>query len=173
MLEKFIKFANAGLSRKELEYFYPLKEKLLKRFGKLDGYDWQYVEKICFACDGTGEPDTYYKEWEDWCEHCHGSGYWRRFWTKLERRKIGSIVFHTPVKKFQSQPDEPFEITINGYVNHAPVSHRKALWAFFALAIIFDIGALISFASSYLPSLRFADIFILKRRGSTLTDSPF
>lgn len=143
MIAKFLQAANAGLTSAELKILYPLKEKILARLGKFDGYDWQYIAKPCFACDGTGDGDLY-GVWDGdiFCDECGGSGYWKRFWTKLERRKIGNIVFHTPVQKFFSEPEEPHEITIDGYVNHAPVSHLKAKFSFYALALVFDPGIL-------------------------------
>lgn len=132
--------ANAVLYRNELEKFYPIKRRILERFGTFDGYDWQEIAKICFACDGTGE-DYHWAYWDDddkkvECERCGGDGYYQHFWTKLERRKLSGKVFHTPIDKIYDKPQGL--VTINGYIKHPPVSHKKALRAFMILQILFS-----------------------------------
>lgn len=128
--------------------FYRVKDSILRKNGKPDGYDIQHIAgKKCNSCGGKGYHPRYsnyppYKiyDWAD-CWHCSGGWYRMPQWNCLQRYQFGSYVFHRPLKR-EYGVENPwtkegmgFEVSdrpvMQGYVEH------KSTWiGRYALALI-------------------------------------
>lgn len=127
---RLLHIANSSPPHRKME-FYALKERLLRAYGTLLGYDCQHVEKECWTCEGTGV----YKEWvyykgqevlakREPCRRCN-DGVYSEFWVLLEAWKWGPYEFHTPIdrsyspKWWDAGPDgQPTRRRIEGYIRH-------------------------------------------------------
>lgn len=108
--------------------FYELKDRLLKKHGKLVGTDWQHIVHVCWSCGGTGVYD-YLENGEDvTCYRCN-RGIYAEFWVELERWEWCGRVFYRPKRKCLSPPMAPCEI-IEGKIKHSEVKHHREslLW---------------------------------------------
>ena len=101
--------ANASDYARKQKYFYPLKHKLLHRFGKPDGCDRQIITKTCWDCGGTGQ----WNKLND-CTKCDGTGIYYQKTHYLERYILGNRVYHIPVE----YPSSMWKNTILGLVKH-------------------------------------------------------
>lgn len=131
MLGKYIigfllQLANRDVDLVTKDKFYPLKQSLLKKYGKRIGEEIQHIKKECYSCDGTGIFSCDWKQPEK-CWSCCGSGIFEQYWTRLERYKIGKWYFHNPTKK-QFFYDPLFEgvslPVIQGYIHHKKPKYR-------------------------------------------------
>jgi len=98
-LGDLLRDVNQGLfddSERDYE-FYPVKTRVLRKYGKFDGYDIQRIHDLCWSCDGTGRWHYWYDDGGDWCWKCNGTGTYRLAWHLLERWRLGEHVFHHPV----------------------------------------------------------------------------
>lgn len=117
--------------------FYPLKDRLLKKYGIQLRPDLQHIEKTCWNCDGSGWylPGVI-------CTHCGGSGVWEEFWVILDKYDIGGYVFHCPrerQRELKSLKDVPIDANvIEGYIRHNV--HPKYKAAYYWLLVLFDTG---------------------------------
>ncbi len=129
------------------ELWYPLKDKLCTRFGVNDGYDVQYLQGIlCHTCDGTGifKKYSYYGSGftRENCWHCDSRGWYKKScYVLLERKKVGSHVFHKPIRREYTiktifEVDIPATVTIEGYIRHT--KHKHGWLALYLLFILFD-----------------------------------
>lgn len=120
--------ADPGIASQRRD-FYALKDRLLKRWGRVVGDDVQEIVDRCWGyyddgrCLGRG------------CGKCGGSGVFSRRRVLLERWEIAGRVFHRPVGPYYG--DRPADI--QGRIVHEPWSHSRAsvdarLW----LALLFD-----------------------------------
>ena len=113
------------------EAFYEMKHNLLMWFGNGDGYDLQHFPgKGCFACGGTetnrgsgiyvGYHTCSGDEWQDTCNRCWGSGWYRRpRWIVLNRWRLDRFTFHTPGQIHYEEPDAgTTRKRINGFIEH-------------------------------------------------------
>lgn len=121
--------------------FYRVKDAILRKYGKPDGYDIQHIEgKQCYKCRGTGR----YDRWDnygiydpDTCWGCAGTGWYRDpQWNCLERFLFGPYTFHRPIsRKYGINPPALWEVNdrqiIKGYVEH-----RSTWFGRYALALI-------------------------------------
>jgi hypothetical protein len=120
------------------EYFYTIKNQILKRYGKHQGYDVQFIEgKKCHSCDGTG-----IYEWEDWedntwtaepCYKCHNGWFKRPTWNILARVNFGNHTFHQPYQRVYEAP------TISNPIIEGYIDHIKSRYSYFAATILFLI----------------------------------
>lgn len=156
--------ANAGEYTGKREYFYPFKDRFLRRYGEQDGYDLQQIQKACWQCDGTGkyvsrcqkcryEGGCYRCEWfeEDfddeygrkngYCFKCGGSGWYVNKTIWLERWRIGGRVFHIPTvaEKLPFLCPPPANV-YEGVIKHPPADNYKARRAAALLIALFDLG---------------------------------
>ena len=117
--------------------FYPLKDKLLKRFGESDGWDLQVIVKDCWDCEGTGKADWWYEEGDDDCESCYGTGEYSRREYCLLRYRLGDRIYHRPVDICEANelniavPSEKRSV-ISGRITHgsydlSPLDGERAL----------------------------------------------
>ena len=147
MIGKLLHIANSSASTVDKRAFYAMKERILRSYGTLDGYDIQFIPgKICFSCEGSGVYVGYHTfsgdQWEDTCNRCFGTGYFKDpVWVVLDRYRLGSFVFHCPQERLRKEPD-PQDVPatvkrINGYVSHKHYGYRKVVWATLLLAIRF------------------------------------
>jgi hypothetical protein len=81
--------------------FYPFKDRMLKRFGVMVGYDTQELEKFCWTCEGSG----WFLEREK-CDSCGGTGIYRTTTVYLQRWELSGDVYHVPVHFFGDIPEE-------------------------------------------------------------------
>ena len=110
--------------------FYDLKDRLLKRYATVEGYDYQHIIKECFTCDGMGE----YQGEE--CYRCE-EGIYDEYYVKLTRWRIGYKIQHKPVGRVVGR-ESPSGNIIEGYVKHREVSEKLAYECFLWLALVFD-----------------------------------
>lgn len=100
--------------------FYQLKDKLIKKYGKKIGTDYQYIEKECFTCNGTGVYADQYKR--ETCNNCFGTGKYDEFVSQLDKYKIGKHEFHLPVKRYYRYSSGFIgvmaKVNIKGYIRH-------------------------------------------------------
>lgn len=105
--------------------FYALKERLLRKHGRMDGQDVQHIRKDCWTCEATGTHPVY----KDRCRKCGGTGVYEDAWILLRRWEFMGRIFHIP--EGRTTPRLPADI--EGYVRHA--NHGRApreaiLWLF-------------------------------------------
>lgn len=105
--------------------FYPFKDRMLKRFGVMVGYDTQELGKMCLTCDGSGS-------WIDGksCWSCGGSGIYRTATVYLQRWELCGDVYHVPVRFFGDIPEEfrkrgPVQ-EFEGLIRNLPSDEEKA-----------------------------------------------
>lgn len=127
-------------------FFYPFKEKLLKRYGTFKGYARQSIPKgECYACNNA---------WEDiseGCTHCDGTGIYkeiyylevyqlgiRQFLVPLPRGMFSNGRYLSPVTCNWEVP-EPIVLTIEGRTEHVRVSIHDARRAIIILLLLFDL----------------------------------
>ncbi len=136
----------ARLSTRDLEWFrianaghpygfYPFKDRFLRRFATLVGYDRQEIEKPCFSCDGTGHHDYQHGLA---CRRCNGTGIYDHAEHWLERWDLCGRIYHRPIQRhelpepwYRMKPVEQIE----GRIRHAPVSASEAERCFRRLLI--------------------------------------
>jgi hypothetical protein len=115
------------------EEFYAIKTKLLERYGTFVRNDLQYIEKGCFACDGTGRYPAHYER--GFCRRCWGSGLYEAFYVILRLYRLGDYEFHTPTKRQYVTAEDPARIPhVRGYIEHKRfrryLSSECAYWLF-------------------------------------------
>lgn len=110
--------------------FYALKERLLKRYGKLIGYDMQEIRKDCWGSYSYRE-DNHIGCQGDCCRQCGGTGIYSIRWHSLERWEWCGFVFHRPAHTLYTKPETP--VTIHGRIEHKYLGriHGEAvLWLY-------------------------------------------
>jgi hypothetical protein len=121
--------------------FYPLKNRLLKKYGTLLLPDLQHIKKICRNCDGSGLWNPYRKET---CRHCGGSGIYEEFWVILDKYEIGGYEFYCPRERqheLKALKGVPVDAKIiEGFINHN--IHPKYKKAYYLLLLLFDTSSL-------------------------------
>lgn len=124
VIARLLHLANSSPPAVGRTEFYALKERLCRRYGRMEGYDLQHIVKSCWDCDGRKG-----------CWRCGGSGVYSQVWVYLERWRIGGYVFHKPIIRHYTKPETLGSVTFNGYVQHADYGWRSReamLWlAFF------------------------------------------
>ena len=132
LLARLLHYANASPPMMRAE-FYALKERLLRKYGTLDGGDVQEIRKECWG------PRAWRDEWGDYdyrgcskdCTRCGGTGVFDIRWVWLERWRWGKYVFHRPAGETRIPNDAP--ITIRGRIQHPDYgrgSNEAALWLY-------------------------------------------
>jgi len=131
--------------------FYKIKDRVLSRYGKVIGYDVQFIEgKICHSCNGTGLYKKYSwftgKVYEiESCNRCWHGWYKPNTWVLLQRIQFGRYTFHKPVQRETRFKDNPFtnnagwnvkSVLITGYIQHNRSKYGKD--ALVILYLIFD-----------------------------------
>ncbi len=114
--------ANAGSYWQKRSLFYPLKHKLLQRYGTEDGWDRQCIVKYCYACEGTG---VYVNGWgiADECWRCNNGIYSQKL-IRLNRYKLGDPrrgscrIYHVPQSCVVDPEDANFNQEIDGIIQH-------------------------------------------------------
>lgn len=131
LLARLLHYANAGPPWPR-EAFYAVKERLLRRYGRLVDWQWQEIRKECWG------------PWGEWygeragclgekCPRCGGTGIFDIRWVLLERWEWCGYVFYRPVpgRDQWTQPELP--VTIFGRIEHRDyglASREAALWLF-------------------------------------------
>lgn len=117
--------------------FYPLKNKLLKQYAKLIGYEYQHFDPLgCYKCYGTG-----FFGYEQ-CWDCDGSGIYKpEMWVGLAKYQFGKYIFHTPIGRIVGEidPKPPPSLRIDGKIIHT--YQRYSNEANLILKIIYDTNA--------------------------------
>lgn len=136
-------------------YFYPVKNKILKRFGKVVCTDIQYIYKKCDRCSNGryielwGYNRTLIKNVT--CFYCNGTAVYQEYSTFLDKYKIGNYYFHNPVKKvngdFRHLTDEKGQ-TFEGYIKHKIINKKLSIEAILWLFLLFDRRTLKYFYNS-------------------------
>lgn len=129
ILSWLLHHANRGSKN---QHFYAIKNKILLKFGKVVGYDTQYIAgKKCHTCHGTGIYRSMYSDYQDHCYNCHNGWYKRPEWNYLQRIEFGKYIFHQPWKRSYTKP-EVLPGLIDGYIEHNYSKHSN-----YARTIIF------------------------------------
>jgi len=121
-------------------YWYELKSRLCSKYGVNDGYDLQHLAgKHCYSCDGTGVYRRYVSP--ELCWNCYHGWYKRPCYVLLERIRVGTYVFHKPIRREYSlkayeETEVPMTVTIEGYINHS--RHKYGEYALLILLLLFD-----------------------------------
>lgn len=113
--------------------FYALKERLLRRWGRLADYDLQEIRKECW---GTRRWDPEHGDYEylgcrDDCPRCGGTGIFHIRWIWLERWEWCGYVFHRPSRESFTRPD--YQVSIHGRIEHPHygwASSEAVLWLY-------------------------------------------
>lgn len=109
--------------------FYALKSKLLTRYGKLTGFDYQQIDKPCWG-------GSYYGQCRgEKCWKCNGTGVYETKWFELQKWEWCGYKFHLSPKRLSRKPET---ITITNRVKHCDYGKWQTeaeLWLFF----LFDI----------------------------------
>ena len=104
MIARLLHIANSAppTNKAKRERFYAMKQRILRWFGREDGYDLQQIDgKQCWSCGGTG---GYYTEHD--CYKCGGDGWYKSpVWITLKRWKFGRYTFHEPIQRLYRKPD--------------------------------------------------------------------
>lgn len=113
--------------------FYDFKDRFLRRFATLVGYDEQVIEKECWTCDGSG------RVYNEPCRSCDASGVHHSNTHYLLRYEICGRIYHKPVPFFGDVPENmrragPIS-EIEGRIKHGDVPSQVANRAFFRLLI--------------------------------------
>lgn len=126
-LRKQLYLANAANYPGKREYFYPLKNKLIRKYGKYDGYDVQRINKTCWHCGGSGI-DPY--DEDDSCHKCDGTGIYDTKIVYLERYLIkgDNYVYHSPRDNWVTPKGEKKSV-IEGLVKHEPIPEKLGIRA--------------------------------------------
>ncbi len=139
MIAKLLHIANSDppSNKHWRDRFYAMKNRIVHRWAKPDGFDLQAFEgKKCWTCGGDGLWDEYNE-----CRRCEGTGWYRSPRViRLNRWRLGRYTFHEPVLTAyrEAKPDE--NITFRGRVEHAKYDYQRVLLATFLLAIFYDWG---------------------------------
>jgi hypothetical protein len=129
-------------------WFYKIKNRVLKRYGKRIGWDQQHIVKRCWSCK-DGVFSGYDNGWrwvsvpEQKCFKCNGTSVYDEFWVLLEVWTLGNFEFHRPVDRVRSgpvfrYPDSmvgPIRNKIEGRIKHRRHPHGER--AFWVLAWVF------------------------------------
>lgn len=120
------------------EKFYKMKNRLLAKYGRVIGYDVQFIEgSKCWSCNGTGTykfkkfdflSGNYYAEH---CYSCHNGWYKRPTWNILSRIQFGKYEFHQPFQRVYEKPEMSNHF-IEGYIDH-----KKSNYTNFAKTVLF------------------------------------
>lgn len=121
--------ANAHPPTLHRSEFYALKDRLLRRWGRLAGQDIQRIVYECWGYEDDGECLG------KGCEKCGGTGVFSSKTTLLERWELGERIFHRPARQVWGSEWTP---NIHGRIRHAEVSHASAAEATLWLALFFD-----------------------------------
>lgn len=145
VIGRLLRAANANPHIFGKHRFYPLKNRVISRFGEKVGHDLQYIKKQCWSCNGTGI-FTGYDNGIHWiecpaqpCYRCvHGT--YTRYWVLLERYDLAGCIFHRPVERIYhtSRLPEKTVSQITGYIKHASVPPAKSGESFLWLAMLFQ-----------------------------------
>ncbi len=124
------------------EYYYAVKNKVIKQFGTYVCTDVQHIEgKECYTCGGSGVYVGYNyhgHQFTDGCYHCYNGWYKRPMWVLLEKYQVGNYYFHQPKQKVYENPQIP--VNINGYISHD--TSKYGAYAAFLLYMIYEKGYL-------------------------------
>lgn len=129
-----LKYPNANVKRLPIHpfQFYEMKKLILNKYGLMIGYDKQYIEKICYTCNGLGE--VKYVP----CPRCE-DGIFERVWVKLHIVKLGRDEFHLYGKRFkQYEPQFKYRNIINGCIEHKKRNTLVTILSLYILLYFFD-----------------------------------
>lgn len=141
----FIACNRASKSWTYKQDFYTLKNLILDKHGRFDGYDLQIIEKRCWSCNGTGEYCNYYSyqssNGKEECWKCDGTGVYEKKAIALMRYVLNDQLFHRPfgaVKPGQAyftyqELKVQYHNTIKGIIEHVPVPDIDLQLAFVQL----------------------------------------
>lgn len=128
--------------------FYVVKDAILRKHGKVVGYDVQHIKgKKCRSCGGRGYHPRYSNRYPynvyDYadCWHCCGGWFKLPQWICLERITYGRHIFHRPLKR-EYMVKNPFTKEEIGFcVTETPViegyiKHSAAWFGKYAIALI-------------------------------------
>jgi hypothetical protein len=127
ILARLLHLANTSPPAVYRAGFYGIKDRLLRRHGKLIGHEWQHIVHHCWRCEEYG--------FSRHCRRCGGTGVYQQFWVQLERWAWRGYLFHRPCARVWQKPEE--SVAIDGYVKHASYG-RKAQEANLWLAMLCD-----------------------------------
>lgn len=132
-----------------MDAFYLIKDSILKKYGKVLGYDIQHIRgKRCNSCGGTGRHAKYSHfgkiyDYAD-CYHCWGGWYKLPLWICLHRIKFGKFIFHKPLKKHECVGNPFREKNMGFVVTESPViegyiEHKNHWFGEYAMLILFAL----------------------------------
>lgn len=111
--------------------FYAIKERLLRRYGRITDYEWQEIRKECWGPWGREYGERQGCQGAK-CPHCRGTGVFDIRWVNLERWEWSGHVFHRPHWSTRTPPavgTVKFFGRIEHNANHQK-SREAALWLY-------------------------------------------
>lgn len=138
-----LNLANRDADMITKDKFYPIKNRILLKYGTRVGEEIQHIRKECYSCDGTG---VFRCEWKpkESCWSCGGTGVYEQYWTRLDKYKLGKWYFHNPTKR-QYEYEPLFEgvalPVIKGYIHHDRPKYRLGREAMLWLFLMYDRSA--------------------------------
>ncbi len=117
--------ANAGAGYNgKVDLFYPLKSRLLQKYGRYKGWQKQTITHECWTCSGG----SYYLGYE--CDRCGGTGIYSRNTHFLKVWQLGDRLYHTPVN--EQLPEAEFIGEVSGKIKHeyieSKVGQNALIW---------------------------------------------
>lgn len=114
--------------------FYDFKDRFLRRFATLTGYDEQRINHSCWSCAGSGEYSS-----GNTCRSCGGDGVHHTTTHYLLRYELAGNIYHKPVHFLGDVPENMRKAgpvsEIGGLIRHGEVSSQMADRAFRRLLI--------------------------------------
>lgn len=183
--------ANAGNYSEKQLWFYPFKERLLRKCGIPDGYDKQVLQKVCYRCRGTGEfvslcrvcvymgdcrncryvdSDEEADEKANRCPRCGGTGFYSNQTHYLLRFRLRDKVFHIPAHGTDANPFDG-KPPVNVYtqlLKHIAVTPQEARVSMRKLFLWFDLKTCIRYERNRLWQKRAGIIRTYRERIQTL-----
>jgi hypothetical protein len=140
VLSWLLHHANRNIGRSNKNCFYPIKNKILAKYGKYIKYDVQYIAGLrCYSCGGTGVHHHIYDNYgfisdSVDCWNCNGTGWYKLpVWNILSKIKLGKYCFHQPYQRCYVLP----EIVNKNEIIDGYITHDKSKYGNFCLFVLF------------------------------------
>lgn len=163
LLAKMLKIANSNPTPCSNE-FYRVKDRILTKWGKPDGFDTQIIEKVCWGCNGTGDYNG------RTCYKCGGDGIYSIRTITLARYRLADQVFHRPTTAGSNLEGKERNV-IYGKVKHDRYDYHLETEMMFWFLLVFDpktfakrIGCVYNYTRVRTPMVLLSNILFEVRR---------
>lgn len=127
LLARLLHYANSRPPH-DRQAFYEVKERLLRKYGRLIGSEWQHVVNECWGSNWDYLDSV---PCGPNCRRCGGTGIHSQKWVSLERWQWGRFVFHRPAFTAWADPGEAVRIEGRiGHTDYGRLAAESALWLY-------------------------------------------